>query len=65
MPPTVSVKKTNVIEAFNVSDDATKKHCDLVCAQTEHEEDTPECCNVFDTMNTSASELNALRNGTA
>ena len=65
MTPTVPVKKTNVIEAFNVSDDATKKHCDLVWAQTEHGVDAPKHYTAFDTMPTSTSELQAFRNGTA
>ena len=39
--PRVQIKTANVLKAGNVSDDAIKKHYDLVWAQTEHGDDTP------------------------
>ena len=59
--PRVLSKTTNALEAGNVADDAIKKHCDLVWAQTEHRVDTPEYYAAFDTMPTSTSELQALQ----
>ena len=62
--PRVPIKTSNVLEAGNVSDDATKKHYDLVWTQTEYGDGTPEYGKEFDSILTSTVEFKSLHNGT-
>ena len=63
-PESSNQNLANALEACNVSDDAIKKHCDLVWAQAEHGDD-PEYHKAFDTMPTFTAELKTLQNGTS